>query len=640
MNIVNLASYIKKHALMKPASIAIKAGQTMLSYRDLERQTNRIANFFEEKIFRDASGSIGENVYVCLIFDRSAEIIASIIGLLKAGLVFVPVSPHIPEKRIQLLLEETKTQWVITSSEYLDKFQALFARNKQINTLTMANFENQDDELRFEMRYNKYCYVYFTSGSTGIPKGVLGRQKSLQHFIEWEIKQFGIDSTFHVSQLTPPTFDPYLRDIFVPLLAGGTICIPDYNTMMSPAKLVTWINENKISLIHIVPSLFKLISQEAGDPGHFLDLKYILLAGEMLRGNDIRKFIATFNDRIQLVNIYGPTETTLAKFFYIIQAADVTKSIIPVGKAIEGAEALILDEQGQKCLTGNIGEIHIRTPYISSGYFNNKELNKKVFIKNPFSNDKNDTIYKTGDMGRMLFDGNIELTGRLDGQIKLRGNRVETGEIENLLLNLNYIKEAVVVEKEDINGEKFLCAFLIAKSSDRQENFPDTNELKRILSQNLPAYMLPSYFIPLESMPLNPNGKINKDALRKMNVSLDTGETYIAPRDELEKTIAGIWKEVLKIDKIGINDNFFNIGGTSLSAIQVNSRIGEMFGAEIPIVKFFEFPTIRSYVNFRKNDSPGKSEKEETNLKRMENMARKRSAMTLRKQKIRESRNE
>lgn len=652
INSRHLGAYIKNHAETNPSGIAIKTDDRVLSWEELECESNRIANFFDEKIFRDADAG-GENFNVCVILDRSAEIITTIIGLLKAGLVFVPVSPHIPEKRVELLLEESKTRWIITSMKYHKQFQDLFKNKTQWNILLSdgepgpglppgahaLDDNHGNDELGFQMRYNKYCYIYFTSGSTGIPKGVLGRHKSLHHYIDWEINEFGIDSGHQVSQLTPPTFDPYLRDIFVPLMAGGTICIPGHDTLMNPVQLITWINENKINLIHIVPSLFKVISHEIRGPDNFPHLKYILLAGELLRGNDIRRFIEIFKDRIQLVNIYGPTETTLAKFFYRVQPPDIEKPVIPVGRTIPGAEALVLDEQGQKCLTGNIGEIYIRTPYISSGYFNNKELNKQVFLKNPFSGDKNDIIYKTGDMGRLLFDGNIELTGRLDEQVKIRGHRVELGEIENHLLAFDYIKEAAVVDKEDKNGQKYLCAFLVWEDSRNRGNLPDTNELKTLLSHHLPAYTLPSHLITLAAMPLNPNGKINRDALRKLDIKVDSGQKYIAPKNELEKKIAQTWKDVLKLDKIGMNDNFFDIGGTSLNAIQVNGKISEMLGSDIPIVKFFEFPTIGSYVKFLESNSSPKPDQEENSLKRMELMTRKRTGMTLKKQKLKELRN-
>jgi amino acid adenylation domain-containing protein len=635
----HLASYIRKHAANNPTGTAIKYNGTTVTYGELERESNRIADILYKKVAKPSTGGPDLPLNVATILNRSPEIIISIIGILKAGAVFVPIDTNIPQKRLEILLSETKAQCVITTSSYYNQFKDLLGKNNRFTLVLIDTIkpDNQTVEPEFELITNKYCYIYFTSGSTGIPKGVLGRHKSLHHYIRWQIDEFNIDGTFRVSQLIPPTFDPYLRDIFVPLMVGGAICIPDYNTLMNPVKLIQWIDEEQINLIHIVPSLFKLISDKITSADQFLQLKYVFLAGEMLKGNDIRRFIEIFADRIQLVNQYGPTETTLAKFFYRIKPGDVDKAIIPVGKPITGAEALILDQQGQKCLTGNIGEIYIRTPFISSGYFNKKELNKEVFVKNPFSNNKNDIIYKSGDLGRLLFDGNIELTGRVDNQIKIRGNRVEPGEIENLLLNLDHIKEAVVVDREDQNGEKFLCAYLVMAEANTT---PDINRLKTMLAARIPHYMVPSYFITLESIPLNPNGKIDRQALKNLTIKVDTGAAYTAPEDELGKKIAEIWQEVLNLDKVGINDIFFNVGGTSLNAIRVISKISEILAEEIPIVKFFEYPTIRLFVKYLKSNrnSPLEVNREE-NSKRMDTMVQKRSHITSRKDKLRELRN-
>lgn len=634
----HLTDYIRKHAADYPHRTAIKFNSTSVTYEELEKESNRIANILYEKVIKSSPANPDLPVNVAIILNRSPEIIISIIGILKAGAVFVPIDTDIPPKRVELLLSETKAQCVITTSSYYNRFKELSAA-PPVNVLLVDTQEpaSQTDEPPFEIIYNKYCYIYFTSGSTGIPKGVLGRHRSLHHYLQWQIEEFNIDETCRCSQLIPPTFDPFLRDIFVPLTVGGTICIPGYNTLMNPAKLIDWIDENEITLIHIVPSLFKLISGKISAAHQFSRLKYIFLAGELLKGNDIRQFTEIFADRIQLVNQYGPTETTLAKFFYRIKPGDINRAIIPVGKPIKGAEALLLDEQGQKCLTGNIGEICIRTPFISSGYFNKKELNKEVFIKNPFSNDKNDIIYKTGDLGRRLFDGNIELTGRVDNQVKIRGNRVEPGEIENLLLNMDHIKEAVVVDREDQNGEKYLCACLVMADGSGP---PDINLLKTMLAAHIPHYMVPSYFITLDAIPLNPNGKIDRQTLKNLPIQVDTGTAYAPPKDELEKKIADVWQEVLNRDKVGINDIFFNIGGTSLNAIRINSKIGELLAEEIPIVKFFEYPTISLFVKYLKSNrtSPPDANREE-NSKRMDTMVQKRSQIASRKDKLRELRN-
>lgn len=638
----NLAAYLREHARKNPAKAAVKYNGTVVTYGELERASNRVADILYKKMGKNSSGSCSETINVATVLDRSPEIIISILGILKAGMVFVPIAADIPANRMELLLAETKARWVITTTGHYNRFKEVFEKNNQVSVLTINTFNvgNQPDEPECEMINNKYCYIYFTSGSTGIPKGILGRHKSLHHYIRWQIDEFAIEETCRVSQLIPPTFDPFLRDIFVPLTAGGTICIPGYNTLMNPANLITWIDENNITLIHIVPSLFKLLSGKINNADHFTSLKYVFLAGELLRGNDIRRFIEIFGNRVQLVNQYGPTETTLAKFFYIIKPRDINKTIIPVGKPIKGAEALILDRQGQECLTGNPGEIHIRTPFISSGYFNKKELNKEVFIKNPFSNDEKDILYKTGDIGRLLFDGNIELVGRIDNQIKMRGNRVEPGEIENHLLKLDIIEEAVVVDKEDGLGEKYLCAYIVPVNRNEK---PDITQLKILLGRNLPGHMVPSFFVFTDSLPLNPNGKVDRKALKKMGTAVDTKTKKIAPENEPEKKIADAWKEILNLDNVSINDNFFNVGGTSLNAIKINSKINEILNVEMPIVKFFEYPTIRLYAqylaNYLASHSTGISNRD-NNPERMNTMTQKRTDMASRRLKLKELKND
>lgn len=657
MNSQHLAAYIKKHARNNPAKSAIKFNGTDVSYLDLEKKSNQMANFFYEKIHKvrkDYPNSSSETYNAAVLLDRCPEIIISLMGIIKAGMVFVPISPNIPAKRLELLLAETKACWVVTSLTCYKRFEEFFKTHNELNVLLIAadsgdsepalpgsiftiDFNDCQEELQFELTYNKYCYIYFTSGSTGVPRGVLGRHRSLHHYIDWQIREFNVDDTFNVSQFIPPTFDPYLRDVLVPLLAGGTICIPDYDTLMNPAKLIAWIDENRITLIHIVPSLFRLISREIRDAHHFVDLKYIFLAGELLRGSDIRRFMEIFAGRILLVNQYGPTETTLAKFFYKIKPGDINRSIIPVGKPIADAEALILDPKMRKCLTENTGEIYIRTPYISSGYFNKKELNREVFIRNPFSRDQNDIIYKTGDMGRLLFDGNIELTGRVDNQVKIRGQRVEPGEIENLLLNIPYIKEAVVVDKEDKNNEKFLCAYLVLENSSAGKAQMGITQLKSLLAGDLPVYMVPSYFIALDALPLNPNGKTDRQALKKMEINLESETDYTPPGNELEEKIARVWKETLKLTKVGVNDHFFNIGGTSLNAITINNKLNEILGMETPMVKFFEYPTISLFAKYLSGDAPAIINREDR-IKRINTATQKKSNLTSRKQRLKELR--
>ncbi len=600
-----LNSRITGFARQCPHKIAVKSENQSLSYLELEKRSNRIANFLNNKIEKIR--------HVVIILDRSPELIESIIGVLKSGLIFVPVSPAFPQNRVKKMIEETRADWVITDVNHYEKFKDILENtgkktyrahlktliingdgencrwHKKGNTFYL-NSNIESHRLTFDPVFNKNCYIYFTSGSTGVPKGVLGRRGSLAHFIQWEINTFAVNEDFFVSQLTPPSFDPFLRDIFLPLTVGGTSCIPSNRTLMNMRELIRWIDKNDITLIHTVPTLFKHLISEIEDSNCFFRLKYILLAGELLRGRDVHRFTRLFNHRIQLVNVYGPTETTLAKLFYPIKPEDTNRGIIPVGKPINGAQVLILDSKKQKCWQGQRGEIYIRTPFISSGYVNDPGLNEKLFIKNPYGKHAKDIIYKTGDMGRLLPDGNIELSGRVDSQVKIRGVRIELGEIENQLLNHKDVLDAVVIPKEENNGDKYLCAYVVPVPGKE----PVKSVLREYLSKYLPGNMIPSIFKFTDHIPLTDNGKVDRNALPEPGAEV-MGIAYTAPRDELEKKLVEIWSGVLGIekDKIGIDANFFEVGGHSLTAMILISKINEQLKVKLLFTDLFKLPTIK-----------------------------------------------
>jgi amino acid adenylation domain-containing protein len=609
MNQESLYSKITELARLRPGKTAIKSENRTVSYLELENESNQVANFMH--------GRIAGIPHVIIILERSPWLIASIIGLLKCGMVFVPLNPLYPPNRVKKMIEETRAQWVITDVKNFEKFKNILANHgngtdtmNRIHLKTLLidgqgsvsdtpgnifyldrNTESSRLTFEQERQPNKNCCIYFTSGSTGEPKAVLGRERSLVHFMQWEINEFAVDEGFNVSQLTPPSFDPYLRDIFVPLMAGGTTCIPSKNTLMNMRQLTRWIDENQVTLMHTVPSLFKQLVTEIQDANCFHHLKYILLAGELLRAGDIYKFIEIFKERIQLVNVYGPTETTLAKLFYRIQPQDLNRTIIPVGKPIDGAQVLILDSLKQKCRPGKKGEIYIRTPFISSGYYNDPRLTREVFIKNPYGRHPNDIIYKTGDLGRLLPDGNIELSGRIDFQVKIRGIRIEIGEIENRLLAHQDIQETVVIAKDDENGDKYLCAYVIPAPGKK----PRPSDLRKYLSDELPGYMIPSYFVFLDKMPLTLNGKLAREMLpapKEAGINLET--EYKEPRGEIEQKIAQTWTEFFGVERIGIDDNFFELGGDSLKAMVIISRIQKKLGVEPALDEFLKNPTIRN----------------------------------------------
>ena len=431
------------------------------------------------------------------------------------------------------------------------------------------------------------CYLYFTSGSTGKPKAILGRTVGLAHFIQWEIDSFGAAAFARVSQFTVPTFDAYLRDIFAPLCAGGTICIPPSRSVFEPAALADWIERAGITLIHCVPTVFRLLLNGGLSAERFPQLRYVLLSGEPLLPSDANRWIRVFGGRARLVNLYGATETTMVKFCHRLPAVPIEDAFVPVGRPIPGTQAILLTEALDPCEPGTIGELYLRTPYRSLGYYKRPDLDGAAFVPNPFTGNTTDRLYKTGDFATLLPDGNFRLLGRTDGQVKIRGMRVELSEIETALAALPAVREAVVIAREDRPGDKRLVAYVAGQPGTPE---PDGAALRRMLGRTLPDHMIPSHFVVLEALPQTLNGKIDRQALPAPQPGRGVG--HVAPRDATEATVAAIWAEVLGAEHVGAHDNFFELGGHSLLAAQVIAKLRRIFSVDLPLRAMFEAPTV------------------------------------------------
>ena len=388
--------------------------------------------------------------------------------------------------------------------------------------------------------------------------------------------------------MTSPMFDPLLRDVFVPLCSGGTLCIPsDPDLVLSGAELGQWLEQERVTLMHTVPSIFRLMMSQCGSR-RFPALKYVLLAGETVLPADVSNWYALVGKQgARLINLYGPSETTMVKFLYAVDEADQLRRSIPIGRPMEGATAIVIDEAGKVCPTGIAGEIYIRTPYRSLGYYKQPELTAQVFVPNPFSNDSQDIVYRTGDLARQMEDGSFILMGRRDHQVKIHGVRIELGEIEAALSECEGVSAAVVVAREDQPGEKRLVGYAVAQDGASI----NSKDLRAALKRRLPESMVPAAFVVLKDMPLTPNGKVDRKALPEPDAS-QSGQEYVAPRTAEEEILCGIWAEVLKLPRVGIEDNFFEIGGHSLLATQLIARVRNAFSLEIPVRAIFESPSV------------------------------------------------
>ncbi|MCP4152523.1 MAG: AMP-binding protein [bacterium] len=382
---------------------------------------------------------------------------------------------------------------------------------------------------------------------------------------------------------------------------------------MEGDAFVKWVETNGITMLQCVPGVFRQLNRPELTPENFKTLKRVMLAGEAINPNEIKNWHRAFANRIPLVNLYGTTETTILKTHYIITPGDEHRRKIPIGNPMRGAALILLDKGLNPCDQGNVGELYIRSPYLTAGYCNDRPLTQERFIPNPFTHDPDDIIYKTGDQAREMADGNIELLGRMDRQIKIRGIRIELEEIDTEISKHKRIKEAVVLIKETAHQEKQLCAYIVQehhretaatgekKTGPGPESLNGTNALMEYLSHKLPTYMIPAYFIQVEKIPLTPNGKTDRKALSEIQIkNFETQKERNAPRNHLEKKLTEIWAGVLNTthETIGIDNNFFQLGGHSLKATILVSKIHKQLEVKIPLTEIFRKPNIRELARY------------------------------------------
>lgn len=571
--------------------IAIENGENQISYSELFIITNKITSFLLKQ-------NLEPETVIGLKFNDRQNLIYAIIGAMNARCVIVPIDGSLPDKRVQTIAEELNLKYVITSKD-CPKIESLAINNFLIEDIV-------DNEINFiDIQYpifnsNDSIYIYFTSGSTGKPKGIIGKNCSLLQFLQWEIDTFKIDTNTKVSQFISPYFDAFLRDIFAPLLAGGTIClIPTDEDFFTPEKIVPWIEKSKINLIHCVPSLFRVINNDLLTPEIFSNLKNILLSGEKIIPSELKSWYDLFGSRIQLVNLYGTTETTMIRSCYKIQPQDVNLQKIPIGNPINDTEFLIADKNFKPCNLFVVGDLYIISEFTSKGYLNAPELTKEKFIVIESESGKNKIAFKTGDKARRMVGGVIDLMGREDRQVKLRGMRVELDEIENVLVQVDSVKNAVVIKHTDgeendnpktnnkLQGSESLLAFVI-RSEKISDDFNLQEDVLKYLNDNLPSYMIPSTIMEIKEFPLLENGKINFNGLSKYLVT----DKVVAPKNEIELSLLEIWKEILGDKKISTEDSFHSIGGNSLAIMRLIGKIYKEYNVRFTLSELFNNLTI------------------------------------------------
>jgi len=579
------ANWVKR----TPEEPALIKGDQALSYEELSQSARKLA------IILQLNG-LTRGDTVAVHGARSFGLITSMLAVLLSGGVLLSVDENLPRQRQKLILQEAGARMMlyIRSSGLEDAWWEndpnLDVQSIEVDTIGFVRaFTDVGPEAVSlpELSVDDPAYIFFTSGTTGIPKGVLGSHKGLSHFLNWQRETFGIEPEDRVAHLTSLSFDPVLREIFLPLTSGATLCLPEEIDILDANDVLSWLERERISVLHTVPSLAQNWLNNATVEVTLSAMRWLFFAGEALTENLVRRCHYAYPNT-KIVNLYGPTETTLAKCFYEVPS-DVHHGVQPIGRPLPQTQALVLSRGNQLCGIGEAGEIVLRTPFRSLGYINADEENRKRFLRNPFRADEMDCVYFTGDRGRYRSDGMIEFLGRLDDQIKIRGVRVEPNEVAAMLAGHPVVESCFVTGKKNEQGRIFLVAYVVVAEQSRGS----VSELRAYLSQRLPATMIPEIFVFLGALPLTSRGKIDRRALPAPDqLRPDLEEAFVAPRTPSEELVAGIWSNILGIERIGIHDGFFDLGGHSLSATQVVSRIRKAFQVELPLRTLFEAPTV------------------------------------------------
>jgi amino acid adenylation domain-containing protein len=584
-----IVDLFEQHAEINPDAVAIIFKNYKITYRQLNEKSNQLAHLLTSK-------GVKEETVVPIVLERSVEMIVAILGIWKAGGAYVPIDHESPATRIGYILKDTGAKLILCDTD--DRKELL---PSDLDVISISDNQELDkfsaNNLTGRPAPGQLAYIIYTSGSTGRPKGVMVEHKSIFNYILSSKAQFinekGKSSgTFvHLSY----TFDASLKSMLTPLVSGKLIVIS--------SKPLAYVFEDTnlhkyapYDFIQLTPShldfFYLVYKNERGKPV----TGKISIGGEALYKNHFDPLIET-GEELKVINEYGPTEATVAcsNYSFDIAANEKIPQRLPIGKPVDNTQVYILNEHDQPVPIGVIGEICVGGVQVARGYLNSPDLTKKRFITNPFNRNSGETIYKTGDMGRWLPDGNIECLGRKDDQVKIRGYRVEPGEIESILIKNEMIRQVTVIPKEDTDGRKRLIAYIVPNG------LFDKKEIVSYLQIWLPNYMIPESWIIQEELPLTWNGKIDRNILPepKFETSLngdELQENFEAPRTKEEQTIASIWQDVLGVQQVGIKDNFFELGEPSVLAIKVLRLVEEMTGKYLPLSTIYENPTLEKFV--------------------------------------------
>lgn len=566
----------ERQAAKSPNAIAVRCGEVHLTYQELDLRANRVAVHLRKLGF-------GRGALAGIAVERSVEMVVALLGVLKAGGAYIPIDPEYPHDRIAYMLEDSGATVLVTQQHLLGLLPDSSVQTLCLDKEQVFVSETTDRLSPVDISANDLAYVIYTSGSTGKPKGVEITHRSVVNFLTSMQREPGISAFDRLLAVTTLSFDIAGLELYLPLSVGAQVIIAPRADVADGVALSRLLQQSGATILQATPVTWRLLLESGwkGTPG----LK-ILCGGEALPRDLADRLLSTGSE---VWNLYGPTETTIWSSLFRVRAGT---GAVPIGKPIANTQIYILDENKVPVPAGVVGELFIGGDGLARSYLHRPELTNEKFVNNPFR--AGEKLYRTGDLARRLKDGNFDCLGRLDHQIKLRGFRIELGEIETALVQLSNIRQAVVIVREDTPGDQRLCAYLILK----ERSAIDPKMLRETLLLKLPEYMVPSAFMALEAFPLTPNKKVDRKALPVPEKTSSVSAVYTPPRTEYEGKVAAIWQDLLRNPHIGVNDNFFDLGGHSLLVVQLQNRLRQNFNREISLVELFQRPTVASIAGF------------------------------------------
>ena len=591
-----------------PEAVAVRFEQHELTYGELNLAANRLAHRLRRL-------GVGPEVPVGLLARRSAGMIVAMLAILKAGGAYVPLDPDYPRERLAFMLENSQCPVLVTHGVTAEGLAGDGHARVLLDTADCSIDSESDADPADHTDPENPAYIIFTSGSTGTPKGIVIPHRAVNHLVVGA-DYVELQPSNRVAHASNTSFDATTFEVWGALLSGAQLVVLPLDVILSPQDFAEEIRRQRIDTLFLTTALFNQIAREL--PDAFAPLEHLLVGGEAADPAAVRQVLDEGGPR-RLLNVYGPTECTTFASWHLVQEIPRAAATIPIGRPVSNTRLYILDRHLQPVPIGVTGELYIGGDGLARGYLDGPRLTAERFLPDPFGDEPSGRLYKTGDLTRWLANGQIEFVGRNDFQVKVRGFRIELGEIETVLREHGGVREAIVAARTDARGEAYLAAYVVTA-----HGLPMGGELRTFLRKKLPEYMLPSVYIVLDKLPLSPNGKIDRRALPGPEiVERELDAPYVAPRNTIEEVLSEIFAEVLRVERVGINDNFWELGGHSLLATQLVSRVRKDFQPDLPLRKIFEAPTVAALAALlvAGEPSPGQFEKRAETLRRIESFS-------------------